>query len=86
MDEMSEQLDDLTDEEKDLLRRAKEQADAEPPEVKQNRAARRRIEREERKVAKKTPGPRAPGIGPDHDGQSVGSTRFADVSARRRRG
>ncbi len=88
MEQMSEQA-DLTEDEKELLRRAKEVADNESPEVQQNRAERRRAAREERKAEKKTPAPRtsrAPGIDVDHEGQSLGTTRFADVNADRRRG
>ncbi|KKM97371.1 hypothetical protein LCGC14_1168660 [marine sediment metagenome] len=74
--------DDLTDDEKELLRRAEEVRAAEPPEVKLNRADRRRQAKEDRK---KKPAPRvAPGTGPDQEGMSVGQTRFDEVRGRRR--
>lgn len=78
--------DDLTDEEQELVRRAEEIAAAESPEVKQNRAERRRQEKIERKAERK-PAPRvAPGTGPDHSEMSVGKTRFDDVNQAARRG
>lgn len=78
--------DDLTEEERELVRRAEEIAAAETPEVKQNRAERRRQEKIERKAERKPASRPTRIVGGDDAAPSVGSTRFNDVSQAARRG